>query len=233
MLKHGKKYRTAVKKIQKEIGFSTDQVLNKIKEFSYVNFDESVDVDVNLGIDPSKGEQIVRGSVLLPHGRGKPITVAVFAKGDYADKAERAGADYVGTEDLVKKISDGWTDFDYAVATPDMMGLMGKLAKILGPRGLLPTAKMGTVTFDVEAIIADLKKGRAFFKNDKQGIVHFSVGKVSFENKELRQNLQTFLKALRAAKPPAAKGKFLKKISLSSTMGTGFVINPDELLNLE
>ncbi|HEB41804.1 MAG TPA: 50S ribosomal protein L1 [Candidatus Dependentiae bacterium] len=233
MLKHGKKYRTAVKKVQKEIGSSTDQVLDKIKAFSYVNFDESVDVDVNLGIDPSKGEQIVRGSVLLPHGRGKPITIIVFAKGDYADKAQQAGADYVGTEDLVKKINDGWMDFNYAVATPDMMGLVGKLAKILGPRGLLPTAKMGTVTFDVEAIIADLKKGRAFFKNDKQGIVHFSVGKVSFENKGLRQNLQTFLKALRAAKPSAAKGKFLKKISLSSTMGIGFVINPDELLNLE
>jgi len=175
MLKHGKKYRTAVKKVQKDIGFSTDEILNKIKAFSYVNFDESVDVDVNLGIDPSKGEQIVRGSVLLPHGRGKPITIVVFAKGDYADKAEQAGADYVGTEDLVKKISDGWMNFNYAVATPDMMGLVGKLAKILGPRGLLPTAKTGTVTFNVEAIIADLKKGRAFFKNDKQGIVHFSL----------------------------------------------------------
>jgi len=233
MLKHGKKYRAAVEKIQEEIGSSVAQVLKKIKTFSYANFDESIDVDVNLGIDPAKGEQVVRGSVLLPHGRGKPVTIIVFAKGEYADKAQQAGADYVGTEDLVKKIEDGWLDFDYAVATPDLMGLVGKLAKILGPRGLLPTAKTGTVTFDVESIIADLKKGRAFFKNDKQGNVHFSFGKRSFDNEKLSQNLQEFLKALRAAKPPAAKGKFLKKVSLSSTMGMGFVVNPDELLGLE
>jgi len=232
MLKRGKKYKSAVEEVQKEVGSSTDQVLNKIKEFSYVNFDETVDVDINLGIDPSKGEQVVRGSALLPHGRGKSVTIIVFAKGDYVDKAQQAGADYVGAEDLVKKINDGWMDFDYAVATPDMMSLVGKLAKILGPRGLLPTAKMGTVTFDVGAIISDLKKGRAFFKNDKQGIVHFSIGKTSFDNEKLRQNLRTFLKALNGVKPSAAKGKFLKKVSLSSTMGMGFVINPDELLNL-
>jgi large subunit ribosomal protein L1 len=233
MLRHGKKYRNAVEKVKKEVGSSVGQVLNKIKEFSYVNFDESVDVDIKLGIDPSKGEQVVRGSVLLPYGRGKSVTVIVFAKGDYADKAQQAGADYVGAEDLVKKINDGWLDFDYAVATPDMMGLVGKLAKILGPRGLLPTAKTNTVTFDVAPIVTDLKKGRAFFKNDKQGNVHFSVGKRSFDNEKLSQNLHALLKALRAAKPPAAKGKFLKKVSLSSTMGIGFVINPDELLGLE
>ena len=232
MLKRGKKYKSAVGEVQKEVGSSIGQVLNKIKKFSYVNFDESVDVDINLGIDPSKGEQVVRGSASLPHGRGKSVVIIVFSKGDYADKAQQAGADYVGAEDLVKKINDGWMDFDYAVATPDMMGLVGKLARILGPRGLLPTAKMGTVTFDVAAIISDLKKGRAFFKNDKQGIVHFSIGKISFENEKLRQNLRIFLKALNAVKPSAAKGKFLKKISLSSTMGMGFIINPDELLNL-
>ncbi len=230
MSKRGKKYQTVVKQVDKEAVLPAGQALDKIKELSYAKFDESVDVAINLGIDPSKGEQTVRGSVVLPHGTGKKITIIVFAKGEHADEAQKAGADYVGTDDLIQKINDGWLDFDYAVATPDLMSEIGKLAKVLGPRGLLPNKKVGTVTFDVGAIVSDLKKGRAFFRNDKQGIVHFSIGKISFESHMLRENLESLTHALVVAKPPTAKGKYLKKMSLSSTMGVGISVNPDELL---
>ncbi len=230
MSKRGKKYQTIVKQVDKTTVLPVGQALDKIKELSYAKFDESVDVAINLGIDPSKGEQTVRGSVVLPHGTGKKITIIVFAKGDHANEAQKAGADYVGTDDLIQKINDGWLDFDYAVATPDLMGEIGKLAKVLGPRGLLPNKKVGTVTFDVGAIVSDLKKGRAFFRNDKQGIVHFSIGKISFEANMLRENLESLTHALVVAKPPTAKGKYLKKMSLSSTMGVGISVNPDELL---
>ena len=230
MSKRGKKYTQSAQGIDKKLLLATDSVLKEIKERSYVKFDESVDVDVNLSIDPSKGDQVVRGSVMLPHGRGKKVRVIVFAKGEHADAAKSAGADHIGDEDLVKKISDGWMDFDYAVATPDLMGLVGRLAKQLGPRGLLPNKKLGTVTFDVAAIVQDLKKGRVFFKNDKSGIVHFTIGKLSFESQQLHDNLVSFVKALVAAKPAAAKGKYLKKMVISSTMGIGIAINPEELL---
>jgi large subunit ribosomal protein L1 len=189
-----------------------------------------VDIDVNVGIDPSKGEQVVRGSLVLPHDRGKQVKVLVFAKGEYAEQAMKAGADYVGAEDLVEKISGGWMDFNFAVATPDLMGLVGKLAKILGPRGLLPNKKLGTVTFDVASVVADLKRGQLFFKNDKNGIVHFSIGKISFDESKLHDNLVAFIKSLSAAKPASSKGKFLRKVTVSSTMGPGFTISPDEIL---
>jgi large subunit ribosomal protein L1 len=230
MVKHGKKYTKASAAVTKQVALPVDQALSKLKELAYAKFDESVDVDINLGIDPSKGEQVVRGSISLPHGRGKAVKVLVFAKGDYADQAKKAGADFVGAEDLVEKITGGWMDFNYAVATPDMMGLVGKVAKILGPRGLLPNQKLGTVTFDVAAVIADLKKGRQFFKNDKSGLVHFSIGRVSFDVAKLKDNLAAFLKALASSKPASSKGKFLQKITISSTMGIGIQINPDELL---
>jgi large subunit ribosomal protein L1 len=166
----------------------------------------------------------------LPHGAGKKVRVIVFAKGDYADQALKAGADVVGADDLIKKVEDGWLDFEYAVATPDIMGAVGKLAKILGPRGLLPNKKVGTVTFDVADVVADLKKGKAFFKNDKQGIVHFSIGKVSFELAKLRDNFNALLKAVQSAKPAASKGKYLQRVSVSSTMGVGIFVNADELV---
>lgn len=230
MKKHGKKYSKAAQSVDKGQVLPLDQALQKIKELVYTKFDESVDVDVNLGIDPTKGEQVVRGSVLLPHGQGKKVRVLVFAKGEHADQAQSAGADFVGAEDLVEKIGNGWMEFDYAVATPDMMGVVGKLAKQLGPRGLLPNKKLGTVTFDVANIVADLKKGRAFFKNDKGGSVHFSFGKASFDAATLRDNLVAFVKALVSAKPATSKGKFLKKMVISSTMGPGLQISPDELV---
>jgi large subunit ribosomal protein L1 len=230
MAKHGKKYMQALEKVQAVRTLSVPEALNKVKQLAYAKFDESIDVHVNLGIDASKGEQAVRGSVVLPHGKGKVIRIVVFAKGDHADEAIKAGADYVGADDLVEKVSAGWMDFDYAIATPDLMGIVGKVAKILGPRGLLPNKKVGTVTFDVGDTIKELKRGRVFFKNDKQGLVHFSFGKVSFDSKILEENLVAFIKALMMAKPSTSKGKFLKKLTVSSTMGLGLTVNPDEFL---
>lgn len=230
MSMHGKKYKAAREKVPQGKALTVDQALAKVKELAYAKFDESVDVDVNLGIDPSKGEQVVRGSVVLPHSKGRAVRVLVFAKGDYAEQAQAAGADFVGTDDLIEKINEGWMDFDVAVATPDLMGLVGKVAKILGPRGLLPNKKLGTVTFDVGVVIKDLKKGRVFFKNDKQGIVHFSFGKVSFDVAKLRENLAAFVKALSVVKPPTSKGKFLRDMTVSSTMGIGISVNPDEVI---
>lgn len=229
MAKRGKKYQAAVlKKPNGDLGL--DAVLQKVKDLSYAKFDEAVDVAINLGIDPAKGEQTVRGSVVLPYNKGKDKVIIVFAKGEFADAAKKAGADFVGMEDLIEKVQGGWLDFDYAVATPDVMGAVGVLARVLGPRGLLPNKKVGTVTFDVEAIVTDLKKGRAFFRNDKQGIVHFSIGKVSFDVLKLHENLDALIKAVVAAKPSTAKGKYLKKITVSSTMGIGIAINSDEFV---
>jgi len=230
MSKRGKKYEGAAQKLGQEGLFTVEDALSKAKELAFAKFDESVDVQINLGIDPTKGDQAVRGSVILPHGRGKEVKILVFAKGDHADAAKQAGADYVGDQDLVDKISGGWMDFDYAIATPDMMGMVGKLAKILGPRGLLPNKKTGTVTFDVAEVVNELKKGKAFFKNDKAALVHFSFGKVSFDVQKLRENLNAFIKALLSSKPAASKGKFLKKMTISSSMGVGIPVNPDEFL---
>jgi large subunit ribosomal protein L1 len=229
MAKRGKKYQAALsRKPNSDLGL--DAALQKIKDLSYAKFDEAVDVAINLGIDPAKGEQTVRGSVVLPYSKGKEKIIIVFAKGEFADAAKKAGADFVGMEDLIEKVQGGWLDFDYAVATPDVMGAVGVLARILGPRGLLPNKKVGTVTFDVESIVADLKRGRAFFRNDKQGIVHFSIGKVSFDVSKLHENLDALVKAVVVVKPATAKGKYLKKITISSTMGIGIAINSDEFV---
>ncbi len=230
MSKHGKKYQKAAESVVKGQVIPLGTALQDVKKLAYAKFDESVDVHVNLSIDASKGEQSVRGSLVLPYARAAAPRVIVFAKGDYATAAEKAGADFVGADDLVDKVAAGWMDFDYAVATPDVMGMVGKLAKQLGPRGLLPNKKLGTVTFDVASIVADLKKGRVFFKNDKSGIVHFSFGKVSFDAKKLQENLAAFVKALVAAKPAASKGKYLKKMTIASTMGVGLQVNPEDAL---
>ncbi|HSC24939.1 MAG TPA: 50S ribosomal protein L1 [Candidatus Babeliales bacterium] len=229
MAKHGKKYRIAIsKKPSSDLGVGV--ALQQVKDLSFAKFDESVDVAINLGIDPAKGEQTVRGSVVLPHSKGKEKVVIVFAKGEFADEAKKAGADFVGMEDLIEKIQGGWLDFDYAVATPDVMGAVGILARVLGPRGLLPNKKVGTVTFDVKSIVEDLKRGRAFFRNDKQGIIHFSVGKVSFDVQKLRDNLDALVKAVLVVKPATAKGKYLKRMTVSSTMGIGISVNFDEFV---
>ena len=233
MSKPGKKYTKAASQVPKGTSLPVNQALAKVKELAFAKFDESVDVHINVGIDVSKGEQVVRGSIVLPHSKGSVPKVLVFAKGDYAEQARKAGADYIGGDDLIEKINSGWMDFVYAVATPDMMAIVGKVAKILGPRGLLPNKKLGTVTFDVGPVVTDLKKGRVFFKNDKNGIVHFSFGKVSFSAEKLRENLTEFTKALANAKPATSKGKFLKKMVVTSTMGIGIQVNPDELLATE
>lgn len=229
MSKHGKKYRQSREKLNIDKPFSYSDGVTQVKELAFAKFDESVDVDVNVGIDASKGDQVVRGSVVLPHATGKKRTIIVFAKGEHAEAATKAGADHVGAEDLIEKIEGGWLDFTDAIATPDMMGMVGKVAKVLGPRGLVPNKKTGTVTFDVASTVADLKKGRHFFKNDKSGLVHFSVGRVSFDADKLKENLSSFMKALLASKPAASKGKFIKKVTVSSTMGAGVPLNPDEI----
>jgi len=227
MIKHAKKYTKAHEALKRGQIYSFQEGITLVKERAYAKFDESIDVNVLLGIDPTKGEQIVRGSVTLPHSIGKKVVIVVFAKGEYADKAREAGADYVGAEDLIEKINAGWMDFTNALATPDLMGMVGKVAKILGPKGLLPNKKLGTVTFDLEPVIAELKQGRLFFKNDKSGSVNFTFGKVSLPADKLKDNMASFLKALSAAKPSASKGVFLKKITISSTMGPGIQISGD------
>jgi large subunit ribosomal protein L1 len=232
MSNHGKKYRNAAQLVIQKTQLSASDGLKKVKELAFAKFDESVDVSVNLGIDPAKGEQAVRGSIVLPHSRGKKTRVIVFAKGDQAEAAKRAGADYVGAEDLVEKISGGWMDFEFAVATPDLMGLVGKLAKQLGPRGLLPNKKLGTVALEVGPVVEELKRGQVFFKNDKQGLVHFSLGRVSFDVEKLYENLAAFMKSLMASKPSSSKGRFIKKVTLTSTMGVGIQVNPEDFLKV-
>jgi large subunit ribosomal protein L1 len=229
MSKAGKRHIQAEEKAKTLVTTSLKAALDAVIKTAHVKFDESVDVNVVLGIDASKGEQTVRGSVLLPHGVGKKVKVLVFAKGDHADAAIKAGADYVGAEDLITKIEGGWLDFQAAVATPDMMGLVGRVAKILGPRGILPNKKVGTVTFDIAAIVSDLKQGRVSFRNDKGGAVHAPFGRVSFGVEKLNDNLFALVKAIQTSKPASSKGKFIKKIVISSTMGIGFNVNPDEI----
>lgn len=230
MAKHGKQYRKAQELASKAQAKSLSEGLSLLLESAYAKFDESADVAIVLGIDPAKGEQSVRGSVLLPHGKGKDVKVLVFAKGDQDKEARDAGADYVGVEDLVEKIEQGWMDFDVAVATPDLMGVIGKVARILGPRGLLPNKKVGTVTFDVGRIVKELKQGRVSFKNDKGGILHALFGKVSFSKEKLKENLEAFMKAVVQSKPATSKGKFIRKVVISSTMGVGIEIDTNEFL---
>ena len=231
MSKVGKKHKEALEVLSSKEFSSLDDKLDFIIKNSKAKFDESVNLDLTLGIDPSKGEQSVRGAVLLPYGTGKQVRVIAFVKGDKEEEAKKAGADFAGLEDLIEKIEKGWMDFDAAVATPDLMGQVGKVAKILGPRGLLPNKKVGTVTFDVASVVEELKKGRVSYKNDKGGIVHASFGKVSFGVEKLKENLKALIKAIQSSKPASSKGKFLKKITLSSTMGVGLSVDSDEILN--
>lgn len=226
----GKKITTANEKIDKTKEYLIEDAINSVKETTFVKFDETVDLAVNLGIDSKKTDQMIRGAIVLPHGTGKKTKVVVFAKGEKEKEARDAGADEVGAEDLVDKISKGWLDFDKVVATPDIMGLVGKLGKVLGPRGLMPNPKLGTVTFDVGKAVKDLKAGKVEFKTDKAGVVHVSIGKVSFDKQKLIDNTVAVIESIIKAKPPTSKGKYLKKISIASTMGPGIKINIDSVM---
>jgi large subunit ribosomal protein L1 len=225
----GKKLDKVKSNIDLNKEYSLEEAISLIKENSYAKFDETVDMAINLGVDPKKSDQVVRGTVVLPYGTGKSVRVLVFAKGEKEKEALEAGADYVGAEDLVEKIQQGWLEFDKAVATPDLMGLVGKLGKILGPRGLMPNPKLGTVTFDVAKAVKEIKAGKVEYKTEKAGIVHVPVGKVSFEKDRLVENVMAILKSVIRAKPATSKGKYLKKVTLTSTMGPGIKIDISKL----
>lgn len=232
MGKQGKKYVASAKKVDAVANYSLRDSVTKVKETAYAKFDESVDLAVNLGVDPKHADQMVRGTVILPHGTGKVVRVVVFAKGEKDKEAREAGADFVGAEDLVEKIAGGWTDFDKAVATPDIMGLVGKLGKVLGPRGLMPNPKVGTVTFDVGRAVEEIKGGKVEYRVDKAGIVHVPVGKVSFDAQKLYENTASVLESIVKAKPSSSKGKYVKAVNISSTMGPGVKIDAQEVSNM-
>ena len=228
MAKHGKKYRAALEKIEEGRKYSLDEGLEKVREISAVTarkFDETVELTMWLGVDPRKADQLVRGTVVLPHGVGKTVRVLVIAQGEKIKEAEEAGADMTGGEDVVNRIKGGWLDFDAVIATPDMMRLVGQLGKVLGPRGLMPNPKTGTVTFDVATAVRETKAGKVEYRVDKTGVIHVGIGKVSFEPDRLRENAQTLLDAVVKAKPSTAKGKYVKKVNLASTMSPGVLLD--------
>ena len=225
----GKKIMTAQEKIEKGKEYSFEEAIKLVKESVYTKFDETVDLAVNLGVDPRKSDQMVRGMVVLPHGMGKKVRVLVFAKGEKEKEARDAGADFVGAENLIEKITKGWLDFDKAVATPDLMGIVGKLGKILGPRGLMPNPKLGTVTFDIARAVKEIKAGKVEYKAEKAGIVHVPIGKVSFDTQKLIDNGKAVIDSIVKAKPATSKGKYLKKIFISSTMGPGIAVDTASL----
>jgi len=225
MPKHGKKYRNKVEGVDRTVAKTIDEAMKLVVDSSYASFDETVDIAVKLGVDPRHADQMVRSSVVLPHGTGKVTRVLVFAKGPKEAEAKEAGADYVGSDDLVEKIQDGWLEFDKTVATPDMMGTVGKLGRVLGPRNLMPNAKLGTVTFDIADVIKEIKGGKVDFRVDKAGIVHAGIGKVSFGDQKLYENALAFIEKLVQLKPSTSKGIYLRSISVSSTMGPGFKVD--------
>lgn len=225
MKKHGKKYRSAFEKIEDGKKYDLESGIAKIREIASAKFDETVELTVWLGVDPRKADQLVRGTIVLPHGLGKSKKVLVIAQGDKVKEAEEAGADIVGGEDIVNKIKTGWTEFDAVIATPDMMRLVGGLGKILGPRGLMPNPKTGTVTMDVTTAVRETKAGKVEYRVDKTGVIHVGVGKVSFETDKLRDNAKALLEAVVKAKPATAKGKYVKKVNLAATMSPGVLID--------
>lgn len=230
MPKRGKKYLEAAKKVDKTALYDADKALALVVESASAKFDESVEVHVKLGVDGRHADQQVRGAIVLPHGTGKTNKVLVFAKGPKAAEAEAAGADYVGAEELAQKIqSENWFDFDVVVATPDMMGVVGRLGKVLGPKGLMPNPKSGTVTMDLEKALADIKAGKVEYRLDKANIIHAAIGKVSFGAEKLNDNFNTIMEAIIKAKPAAAKGQYLRSVTVASTMGPGVKINSAKL----
>jgi len=221
----GKQIRNAKEKVDRSRAYPLDEALALLKEGTFAKFDESVEVSIRLGVDPRKADQMIRGAVVLPNGLGKTVRVLVFAKGEKVQEAEAAGADYVGGDDLAEKIQGGWFDFDTAIAAPDMMGVVGKIGRLLGPRGLMPNPKVGTVTPDIARAVTEAKSGKIEYRVEKAGIIHAAVGKASFDTVKLRENLLSLLDVLIKAKPSSAKGIYLKKISISSTMGPGILVD--------
>ena len=232
MPKHGKNYNNKVKELDRTVLYPLEEGVKKALDASFAKFDETFDIAVKLGVDPRHADQMVRSSVVLPHGTGKETRVLVFAKGPKEAEAKDAGADFVGGDDLVKKIQEGWLEFDKTVATPDMMGTVGKIGRILGPRNLMPNAKLGTVTFDVSDVIKEIKSGKVDFKVDKNGIIHAGVGKASFGAEKLTENVKALIEKLVQLKPSSSKGIYLKSITVSTTMGPGFKIDPLEVRTL-
>ena len=228
----GKKYIESAKLIDKSTLYSSNEALDLVLKTAKANFDETVELHVRLGVDPRHADQQVRGAVVLPNGTGKAVKVLVFAKGDKAEEAKAAGADFVGAEELVQKIqSENWFDYDVVVATPDMMGVVGRIGRVLGPKGLMPNPKSGTVTFDVSKAIEEIKAGKVEYRVDKTAIVHCPIGKKSFGVEKLKENFTALMEALIKAKPAAAKGQYVKSVSVSSTMGPGAKINPTKVLD--
>lgn len=232
MAKRGKKYIEAKRKVDRTKLYSLDDAIDLVLDTAYANFDETVDIAVRLGVDPRHSDQIVRGACTLPHGTGKKVRVLAFAKGEKEKEAREAGADYVGGEEYAEKIKKGWLEFDKVVATPDMMKIVGSLGRILGPRGLMPNPKLGTVTMDIGKVVKELKSGRVEFRVDKGANVHAPMGKVSFGREKLKENILTFMDTLIRLKPPASKGTYIKNITISSTMGPGVKVDPSSIREL-
>ncbi|HXO21180.1 MAG TPA: 50S ribosomal protein L1 [Thermoanaerobaculia bacterium] len=232
MAKHGKKFKQAVAKVEAK-PYPLGEAIQLVKDASFVKFDETMEIAMRLGVDPKHADQMVRGTVVLPHGLGKTARVLVFASGEKIREAEEAGADFVGGDDMAKKIEGGWLDFDAVVSTPDMMRVVGRLGKVLGPRGLMPNPKAGTVSFDVAKAVQEIKAGKVEFRVDKTGIIHAPVGKLSFGPEKLKQNADALIGAVMKAKPSAAKGKYVKSVSISSTMGPGIRVDENALIAVE
>ena len=225
-MKHGKKYLDAAKAYDKSVLYDLSDAVAQVKKNAVAKFDETIEAHIRTGCDGRHADQQIRGAVVLPHGTGKTVRVLVFAKGEKADEATAAGADYVGAEDLMTKIQGGWFDFDVIVATPDMMGLVGRIGRVLGPKGLMPNPKAGTVTMDVTKAINDIKAGKVEYRLDKANIIHVTIGKASFTEEQLSDNFQTLMNAINKARPSSLKGTYLKNVTLAPTMGPGVKVNP-------
>ncbi|HLR79829.1 MAG TPA: 50S ribosomal protein L1 [Bacillota bacterium] len=228
MAEKGKKYQESLDLIDRTKAYEIEEAIELVKQTAKASFDETVDAAYRLGVDPKKADQQIRGAMVLPHGTGKTKTVLVFAKGEKAKEAEAAGADYVGDEDLIAKINEGWLDFDVIVATPDMMGEVGKLGRILGPKGLMPNPKTGTVTFEIEKAVKEIKAGKVEYRVDKDANVHVPIGKVSFDQEQLIENFEAITETIAKARPHSTKGVYLKNIAVSSTMGPGIKVDPSK-----